>query len=324
MSVLGLSENESEVYQHLLRHPGIRDITDGLCLDIPSTQVERAVARLCALGILKESEEGALYALEPESAIDRLADLRLQELHQEFQGITHSRRLVGELRADRADPLGPARCLQGVERLWDAADVRDRMDDLAFFCRREILSVEPCTALTLENIAHAAPLDRRLLRRGVRIRSVVPKAVLRDPQTLVYLRDLARQGAEVRVAEGFGDRVLVYDSGVVLVPAGDASRGALVMQDSALVTPVRSLLESIWEAAEKLPDDDRSAATSGPSEIERRVLALMCQVTKDESGARTLGVSVRTYRRHIADLLSALGASNRAHAALIARERGWI
>jgi DNA-binding NarL/FixJ family response regulator len=37
-----------------------------------------------------------------------------------------------------------------------------------------------------------------------------------------------------------------------------------------------------------------------------------------------MGVSVRTYRRRIAELLAALGAGNRAQAALIARERGWI
>ncbi len=50
----------------------------------------------------------------------------------------------------------------------------------------------------------------------------------------------------------------------------------------------------------------------------------MCQVSKDEIGARALGVSVRTYRRRIADLLTTLNAGNRAQAALAARERGWI
>ncbi|NEE26163.1 helix-turn-helix transcriptional regulator, partial [Streptomyces sp. SID7982] len=34
--------------------------------------------------------------------------------------------------------------------------------------------------------------------------------------------------------------------------------------------------------------------------------------------------SVRTYRRHVADVLRILGATSRPHAALLARERGWI
>lgn len=56
--------------------------------------------------------------------------------------------------------------------------------------------------------------------------------------------------------------------------------------------------------------------------MERRVLLAMCTVGKDEAGARELGVSVRTYRRHVADLMQLLGAASRAQAALLARERG--
>ncbi|MFJ8249700.1 DNA-binding response regulator [Streptomyces sp. NPDC094466] len=66
------------------------------------------------------------------------------------------------------------------------------------------------------------------------------------------------------------------------------------------------------------------AAAPRPSGIERRVLVSMCTVGKDEAGARELGVSVRTYRRHVADLMQTLGAASRAQAALLARERGWI
>ncbi|CAH9419835.1 MULTISPECIES: helix-turn-helix transcriptional regulator [Streptomyces] len=66
------------------------------------------------------------------------------------------------------------------------------------------------------------------------------------------------------------------------------------------------------------------AAVPRPSGIERRVLVSMCTVGKDEAGARKLGVSVRTYRRHVADLIQTLGATSRAQAALLARERGWI
>ncbi|WP_162793359.1 MULTISPECIES: hypothetical protein [Streptomyces] len=45
---------------------------------------------------------------------------------------------------------------------------------------------------------------------------------------------------------------------------------------------------------------------------------------KDEVGARQLGMSARTYPRHVADRLRTLGASSRPTAALLARERGCI
>ncbi|MFJ5049495.1 DNA-binding response regulator [Streptomyces sp. NPDC088719] len=87
----------------------------------------------------------------------------------------------------------------------------------------------------------------------------------------------------------------------VRTPSADTSRGALLAHRGG-----------------------EGAATPRPSGIERRVLVSMCTVGKDEAGARKLGVSVRTYRRHVADLMQTLGAASRAQAALLARERGWI
>ncbi|MFF4603968.1 TrmB family transcriptional regulator [Streptomyces sp. NPDC001339] len=323
MSILGVSACESDIYRYVLRNPGVSRIEFDVSLDISCAEAEAAVERLRALGILSATDRGELFAVEPEAAIDRLADLRLQELHQELQGITQSRRLVSELRAEQGRAALPA---QGIERLRDVADVRNRIDSLAFFARREILSVEPYTALAAENIAHAHPLDVRALRRGVRIRNVVRKEALQHPPTLAYLKNLAKQGAEIRVADRCAERILVYDGNIALVPAGaaDSSRGALVVHESGLIATVLALFEKIWNEAEILADPDRPPTASAPADSDKRVLELMCRVSKDEVGARSLGVSVRTYRRYIADLLAALGAANRAHAALIARERGWI
>ncbi|MBW5480949.1 hypothetical protein [Streptomyces bambusae] len=45
---------------------------------------------------------------------------------------------------------------------------------------------------------------------------------------------------------------------------------------------------------------------------------------QDDAGARELGISVRTYRGHIAQLLRRLGATSRAQGVLAARDRGWL
>jgi DNA-binding NarL/FixJ family response regulator len=37
-----------------------------------------------------------------------------------------------------------------------------------------------------------------------------------------------------------------------------------------------------------------------------------------------MGVSLRTYRRYVAELLARLGAANRFQAAIVAKQRGWI
>ncbi|MFJ8018350.1 response regulator transcription factor [Streptomyces sp. NPDC096339] len=60
-----------------------------------------------------------------------------------------------------------------------------------------------------------------------------------------------------------------------------------------------------------------------PSAIEREILTMLREADKDETAARRLGVSVRTYRKHLATLMRRLGAANRVEAALLAHEKGW-
>ncbi|MEE1795369.1 helix-turn-helix transcriptional regulator [Streptomyces sp. BE308] len=327
MSVFGVSEAEEEIYRHFLRNPGTA--TDDLHLLLHSgPEVARAcIDRLQELGLLHpDGADLRIFPTDPEVALTRLVDLRLHALHQELQRVTRSRHVIDGLRAEQGARTPPP---QGIEQLEGLAQIRNRIDDLAFFARDEILSVEPYTKLSPENIARSRPLDLRCLRRGVRIRNVVARTALDDPPTAAYLRELAAHGAAIRVTSETAERLLVYDRRAALVPLDprNTARGALLAHRSGLVSNIIALFEKIWDAAEELApagSTHDTAAGTGLSGIEQRVLVSMCTAGKDESGARELGVSVRTYRRHVADLMQTLGATSRAQAALRARERGWI
>ncbi|MEJ8636310.1 helix-turn-helix transcriptional regulator [Streptomyces sp. MS2.AVA.5] len=325
LSILGLTATEERVYRHFLRNPDTSAEDIHVLLHAAREEVERVLERLTELSLLRTGESGGTVAADPENAVDRLTDLRLRELHDQLRQVTQSRHLIAGLRAEQdARPL----VTQGVERLEVLARLRDRIDDLAFFAREEILSVEPYTALTPENIAHSRPLDTRCLRRGVRIRSVVLREALDHPPTVAYLRELTVQGAVIRVADSLSERILVYDRQTALVPVDpvDTARGALVTQQAGLVSNILALFEKIWDHATDLPalTDTESTSSGVLSGVEQQVLEEMCRVAKDETGARNLDISVRTYRRHVADVLRILGASSRPHAALLAREKGLI
>ncbi|MEV8328427.1 helix-turn-helix transcriptional regulator [Kitasatospora sp. NPDC056731] len=325
MSVLGLGSTEERLYRHFLRNPDTSDEDVHLLLHSSPAAVREARDHLVDLGLLRPSGAGALAATDPELAVERLSRIRLQALHEELQQVTQSRRLIDELRCERGARHRPA---QDVERLEVLDEIRTRIDDLAFFAREEILSAEPYTELTPENIAHARPLDACCLRRGVRIRSVILGRALEHPPTAGYLHELAAQGAEIRVIDELAERILLYDRQTVLVPAdpADTSRGALLTRQPGLVANALALFEKIWDEAAELPDPTGAEDTAEYrlSAMEQLVLAEMCRVAKDETGARNLGISVRTYRRHIAEILRVLGAGGRTQAALLARERGWI
>ncbi|MFE0920218.1 helix-turn-helix transcriptional regulator [Streptomyces nigra] len=324
MSGLGLSAPEEAVYRHFLRNPDTSDDEIHTLLGLDRREVDTSVRRLCTLGVLHRTGPGALASADPETAVERLTDLCLRELHRELARVTQARHLVSELRQEQPREAASA---PRVERLADVERIRARIDDLAFFAREEILSVEPYVELTPENIAHARPLDQRCLRRGVRIRSVVPGTALGHPPTAGYLRELSSRGAQIRVARTVTERVLVYDRSTALVPVDpdDTARGALLVREEGLVAQLLALFDKIWCDADPLPRlDENSDDRDRPTELEQRVLESMCRVSKDEVGARELGISVRTYRRHVADLMQVLGAAGRPQAALLARERGWI
>ncbi|GAB3963915.1 helix-turn-helix transcriptional regulator [Streptomyces sparsus] len=341
MAVLGLSAIEEDIYRHFLRHPrtpwgslrlAVRADQDGgagfyagRCTPIAA---QRALGRLRELRAI-QGEESRLWATEPAMLIPRLAEDRLEWLYREMRELLHTHPIVAALERDRPAQTGTAGpTAPGIERIEDLARVRGLIDDLSFFARTEVLSAEPYDALSPHSIAYARPLDLRCLRRGVRIRHLVRRKALHDAPTVGYLREIAAHGAEVRGTEDLSELILVYDRHTALVPVDpvDTARGTFCVRESGLVGNIITLFERLWEDAEDLSAlaDAVSPDTRELSTVQREVLRCMCTASKDEVGARTLGVSLRTYRRHIAELMSLLDAGNRAQAALTARERGWI
>lgn len=99
--------------------------------------------------------------------------------------------------------------------------------------------------------------------------------------------------------------------------AGGAE-GHLLVRAPALVALVRELFEQYWRGATPL-------LPPGDQVDERRViLELLMLGTKDESVARQLGVSLRTVRRRIAELMDELGVSTRFQAGMEAVRRGLL
>ncbi|MGP4111783.1 LuxR C-terminal-related transcriptional regulator [Streptomyces sp. 4N509B] len=336
MDVFGVSPLEERVYRHFLRHP--ESAVEGalVALGVEQRALDRAVARLVELRLLRPGDRPeCMCPTDPEMAVARLTELRLRDVYQEVQRLTQSRHVLAGLRAESSAASAEGGMAggfggeSGVEELDGKEELRSRMEDLAFFAREEIVSVEPGVDLMSTRVGQARALEWRALRRGVRRRLVVPPEALRHAPVAGYLRELLARGGQVRVAAQMSDQVAVYDRRVALMPQDpkNIEHGALLVRGRALVSTLLGLFEKVWDQAEDVAVELREpGGERGPelSEPELRVLRMMCEVSKDETGARDLGVSVRTYRRHIADVMRRLGASTRAQAALLARERGWL
>jgi hypothetical protein len=162
-------------------------------------------------------------------------------------------------------------------------------------------------------------------RPGSRVRKIYRAGVLLDP---VAARQLRRRrellGAEIRVTAGEINETMIFD-GQVAVLTGDVVAGQ--RSYSILTTPqavqgVASLFEAAWRSASDL--DVFDARIAEIRELAPRVLDLLSEGEKDETAARRLGLGVRTYRRRVAELMDALGATSRFQAGVRARELGLV
>lgn len=166
-------------------------------------------------------------------------------------------------------------------------------------------------------------LSRASLRPGVRYRVLCPDAA----RLSGVLSAVSLAGVDVRTDAEVPMEALVVDRTAALLPADRATSpaGVAVFRLPGVVTATTGLFERIWQDAVPLAPADlaeaRDAALTGR---ERDLLTLLCAGSTDESAAARLGISVRTVRRMVADIMNRLGARSRFQAGAKAAGRGWL
>ena len=70
-----------------------------------------------------------------------------------------------------------------------------------------------------------------------------------------------------------------------------------------------------------MPSLDRGEARP---DLRRFLLQQLATGAQDEQIARTLGISLRTVRRRVSDVMTEVGADTRFQAGVEAARRGWI
>ncbi|MFI2610955.1 helix-turn-helix transcriptional regulator [Kitasatospora sp. NPDC018619] len=316
LAALGVDAREEEVYRLVLRSPGITAAAVARSCGLTDTTANAVLDRLRELGAVTATGPSAFRGTDPRSVVDRLTRRRLRRLHREARHVASSRHLADSLLEDqRAGDHAPTGELGFVEGL---AQVVETVDDLSFFARQERLTTYPAPILAAA-LDDVRTRDLKYLRRGLRMRTLLPAGVLDRREVHRFATELRAQGAEVRSTARPLERMVVFDRRTAVVAADphDPTRGALVVHHPGLVALLLDSFERHWARSVGLGEQltDRTG---------RLVLHTMARVDKDETGARELGMSLRTYRGHIAALMRRLGTTNRFHTALAARDRNWI
>lgn len=167
-----------------------------------------------------------------------------------------------------------------------------------------------------------------LLRDLAAARGEVQIRVLRTRATLgrEFVQDYreATGNIDVRIA-----RIPVLDcvlvDGTVALVFAESTMGprASVTWAAGVIATLCTLFTAVWRNAVSVTDridfGDRTR-----TEFARRILSCLHAGVTDEVAARELSVSVRTYRRYVAEIMELVGADSRFQAGVYAAELGLL
>ncbi|MFJ6217414.1 LuxR C-terminal-related transcriptional regulator [Streptomyces sp. NPDC092296] len=322
---IGLDAFSEAVYRAVLLHPDldVQEIADRL--EATDRQVRDALDRLADLALTRPpGASGRWRAVNPEVGLAALLARQEAEAARRQEEIERSRVAMAGLIAEYATLHAP-RSPSGVEVLGSLAEVRDRLTELAEGATAEVLSFAPGGPQPAQVMEASRALDQATLERGVRMRTVYLDSVRNDTATVQYARWLNQLGGSVRTVPLLPLRMIVVDGATAVVPIDpeDARQGAVLLRSPGVIAALHALFEQIWEQASPLGEAPQRS-TDGLTGQERQLLRLLAGGLTDERAAQRLGVSLRTIRRMMADLMTRMGARSRFQAGIQVAELGWL
>ncbi|MFJ1967527.1 DNA-binding response regulator [Streptomyces sp. NPDC087903] len=159
---------------------------------------------------------------------------------------------------------------------------------------------------------------------GFTTRKLLSPVALAEEDTRAHLRLVRSKGALVRISGSpLPHETILIDRRVMILagPENATGREYTVTTSRTLVDGVHSLFSTIWDNSVDLDTYLRSDVPHLDADG-RVILEALGSGLTDESAARRLGVSLRTYRRRVAELMATLEAGSRFQAGLRAGELG--
>lgn len=156
----------------------------------------------------------------------------------------------------------------------------------------------------------------------VHLRTVYDTEFLHRAGGAALLRSARAAGEELRIADELAGSMLITDSTAVLLPLGVRASGALTITSPLVVNAMREFFDLIWQRS--VPWIERDDADELLTPVQRQIVALMAVGHSDEELAEHLGVSLRTVRRHVAEVMEALHADTRFTAGIAAARAGLL
>lgn len=325
LEIFGLDGQAEAVYRLMLVRQDRNIAEMARQLGAEDQKVADALDRLTELRLLRRGPDGSGYLMPvtPTVVFQALLHQQQAELLRKQQEFVETQEAITRLTAEYA-----ALCCTGsrseFEHIegWDA--VHARLTSLADWCATECLSFIPGGAQNPESLEARRGLDEAMLKRGVRVLTVLMASMTNDKGTLDYARWLTALGGQVRTVPTLAVPMMVFDREAAMLARGSGTLDNATVQvcGTAVMTAVTALFDVVWTSATPLGAEPQRA--DGATAQEREILRLLAQGATDQVVAKRLCLSLRTVRRVMADISDRLEARSRFEIAAKASERGWL
>ncbi|MEU0251401.1 LuxR family transcriptional regulator [Streptomyces sp. NPDC006184] len=320
----GGDELAIRVYEETLANGPATVLEVANALRLPTATVEQTMSTLRGLRLVKRCEVSGHYrAVSPDAAhVELVVPLEeaISDKRRELAGIHEKLSSF----AETFSTLRRSRPRQEVVvRSHDPREVELRMADLTRDRVGEVLAMWP---LGPARAQQDQLLGREALAGGTRLRILCPHTARTSASARAGLRRAAEAGARIRTSNHvFEDLVIVGDDAVFLSEHVEDRDTPLVtiVYEPAVVSLLRRVYEYAWQSG---ADFQADAVSYGETldDVKATILDLLASGLKDDVVARRIGMSSRTFRRHISGIMGELNAESRFQAGVAAACAGLV
>ena len=314
----GFDERDEVVYRAVLRRPGVT--VDALAdeLALPVEDVLRTTRKLIRGRLIRRRGHG-VAGLRPDVALSTLAREAEAELSRRREELDHMETTIVQFMHDHVLGEQDRGAPPGAEIVTGGEEVHRQVCELVSVPTGEVLGM---LRPPMGTVSPPVP------GRGAPPGSPVPMRVLCTQDVLACptggqlpMLEAAMAAGVARVGIRLPMKMLRVRGGGAIVPLDwehQRPDEVLVVRSPALLSALATLFDLIWE--QSVPVGRRA----GESRYDEALLQLLADGLQDDAVAAKLGVSVRTVRRRVAELLEDLGARTRFQAGVQAARRGLL
>lgn len=325
LTALGCSTEQERLYHQALMLPGADVTTLASAAQVSEEELLTEFASLSADGVV-QIEDGRVRVLGPADAVRRML---MVQAEQNARTADRIRNLAAAI------PFLGGEAATGIDREGTAIDgeinfggnlpelfgelIEQNTGDLCWWRPDQWQAAYTRQDPQRERVM--AEAVGRAVASGRASRAIYPvRALWESPEKLAVR---SRNGEQIRVVPEVPTRLLVIGTGLMVVPEpfGSSEEPRLLIRQRAVVQGFLLLFELMWEQASAVADLE---AGEPRPDLRRMLLQQLAAGAKDEQISRTLGISLRTVRRRIANLLIELGVDSRFQAGVEAVRRGWL